>query len=88
MDKKLDTVFDEVSAMISRNDVEKINFYLETLKKENDLDYDLERSETEAFELIIQIFGRRMRERRNAGEDSFKIFLQTEHEQQGARLSE
>ena len=87
-DKELDTIFAEVSALIVRNDIQSINFKLETLNKEDALEFFIDRSEKEAFELMVQRFNQRMKERRQVGEARFKISLEPEFERQGAAEAE
>lgn len=88
-DKELDTIFDEVSALISRNNIQSIKFKLEPLnQKETPLEYFIERSEKEAFELVIQRFAQRREERRKAGEARFTISLEPVFERQGAAEAE
>ena len=83
-DKKLNAIFDEVSALISRNEIQRINFKLETLKKENGLECLIERGDMAIFEVMIQKFNERIKERKKAGEAKFKILLEPDPEQQGA----
>ena len=83
-DKNLSTIFDEVSELTSGNEIQKIKFKLETLKKENNLECLIERGDVTIFEVMIQKLNDRMKERKKAGEGKFKILLEAIPEQQGA----
>ena len=87
-DKNLNTIFDEVLTVVSRNGIQRINFKLETLKKENGLECLIERDDTAVFEVMTQKFDERMKQRRKAGETRFKILLEADPEQQGAAGAE
>lgn len=84
-DKTPCAIFDQVSALIIRNDVKSIKLELKTLKKEHELNSIIERDDdVEAFEMILRKFNGRIRERKDAGETEFKMLLKPEFEQQGA----
>lgn len=83
-DKKLKTISDHVSRVTSRNEIQRIGFYLETLKEKNDLEYFIERGDTAVFKAVIRKFNKRMDKCKDAGEDSFEIHLDPDPEQHNA----
>ena len=89
--KKLNTIFDEVSAMTSTNEIQKIMFSLRTGKVKDDLSYTIKRGDEAAFEAVMEEFKSRMsylKACRKKGEARFKIHLTLDPKQQSAEKEE
>ena len=89
----LNTIFDEVSTRTSRNGIQKIKFSLSTGKVEDDLPYQVKRGDVASFEAVMQEFKSRMNylkdlaKRKEKREPNFKIHLEPDPEQGGAKKS-
>ena len=80
-DKK-STIFDDVSRRFSRDDLQRINFRLETSKKPNEMEILIERDDMGVFEAVIQMFNKRIHKCKKAGEAKFTLWLELDLEQQ------
>ena len=83
-DRTLKSIFDDVSSMFSEQTLQTIKFKLQTLKKENGMECVIERDDDGAYDLMMQKFNERVRERVGAGETRFKLVLEPERGAQGA----
>ena len=85
-DKKLSTIFDELSTLISRSDIERIHFKLKTLKKQDEMECLVERGDMAFFEFMIQSFDELITERKEAGEARVRMLLTPHLERQGRAI--
>ena len=75
-DMVLYNFFDEGSTRISRSDIQRVKFKLEALKKEDELEYLVERKDMVNLEVMIRKFNQRIKERKKAGETTLKMLLE------------
>lgn len=73
---------------MSRDEIQRINFKLETLKKENELEYIIARRKIRAFTIMRRMNTRRIEKRIKASETRFTILLELNPEQHGADEAE
>lgn len=93
-DKNANTIFDEVSTMTTRNDIQTIGFRLETWKKtpkkswkrtskkEKGPDFVIQRGHMAGFEVVRERLNGRMNERKKAGDARFRISLEPDPKEQ------
>ena len=79
-------IFDDVSTLTSRSDIERINFTLKTQRKQDEVEGLVERGDMAIFEFMIQTFDERIKERKKAGDARFSILLEPHFEQQGGAV--
>ena len=82
--RTLKSIFNEVSTTFSERTLQRIKFQLQTLKKENRMECLIERDDDQVFEVMMQKFNERIKERKRAGETRFKLFLKPDYGIQGA----
>lgn len=86
--KELHVIFDEVSKLMSRQEIQRIKFKLETSRKANDRKCIVERGDTNVFPLWRKAVKRQIKKCAHAGETRFKILLELDPDQQGAEEAE
>ena len=86
--RTLEFIFNEVTTAFPGQALQRIKFQLETLKMENAMECLIERDDDKIFGAMMQKFKKRIKERKEAGETKFKLYLEVDRGVQEAAVSE
>ncbi|KAM0805607.1 hypothetical protein BDR22DRAFT_959170 [Usnea florida] len=85
--RTLEAIFNEVTTVFPGQALQRIKFQLETMKMENAMECLIERDDDKIFGAMMQKFKKRIKERKEAGETKFKLYLEVDRGLQEATHS-